>query len=108
MDKTDYITKEYLDKALDAKFESMIIEFKQYTIDLATGFREEIKGVCNQVAAIDEKLTRVDIRVVTMDKKLDSIGRDVFNIKEDLKLKADKKEVFGLKRRIMRLEAKNA
>ncbi len=117
MNKDDYVTKEYLDTKLqnfvtkdylDKKLELMFIRFERHVTDLASGFNEKIKGVCDQVSAIDEKLTRLDQKVTVIDQKVTSLGLDVFNIKENLKEKADKSEVLDLKKRVVKHEIKLA
>lgn len=117
MNKDDYVTKEYLDTKLqdfvtkdylDKKFEYWSLDMKQHITDLTSGFNEKIKGVCDQVSAIDEKLTRLDQKVNVIDQKVTSLSLDVFNIKENIKEKADKSEVLDLKKRVVKLEIKLA
>jgi archaellum component FlaC len=107
MNKEEYITKEYLDKTLDKKIELLIVRFERHVTDLASGFNEKLKGVCDQVASIDEKLTVLDQKVTGIDSKLTRVGLDVFNIDETLKEKTDKKETLDLKKRVIRLELKD-
>ena len=101
---------ERIDKKFATKsdLELMKVDFHRHVTDLTKGFNEKVKGVCNQVDAIDEKLTRIDIRTAKMDENLTSVQREVFYIKNELNEKTDKKETLGLKRRIIRLETKNA
>ena len=119
MNTETYVTKEYLDekfekfdKKLDKKFDEKIellkIELKQHTADLVSGFNEKVKGVCDQVTSLDEKLTRVENGVIDVDHKVTRIGADVFNIKNTIKEKTDKKDTLELKRRVIRLEHKIA
>ena len=120
MNKEEYITKEYFDKTLDKKLENfvtkdyldkklelLVVRFESHVTDLASGFNEKIKGVCDQVASIDEKLTVLDQKVTGIDSKLTRVVLDVFNIKETLKEKTDKKETLDLKKRVIKLELNN-
>lgn len=106
MNKEEYITKEYfdktLDKKLDHKFELWSKDIKQHMTDLKTGFREDVRIVCDQVSALGEKIDRVDqkitnleTKVSNMDIRLIEVQDDVILIKDVLPEKADKKRVLS-------------
>ncbi len=124
MNKEEYITKEYfdektkdfvtndsLDKKLDERFKLQMKELKQHTQDLTTGFREEVRVVCDQVSALGDKIdhiskevSEIKVDVKRMDQKINTIQDDITLIKDVLPEKADKTEVVDLRRRVIRLE----
>ncbi len=101
MRQNDYITNEYL----DTKLELMLVRFERHVTDLVTGFNEKIVGVCDHVKSIDEKATRIDQNVSEINRKLNGVSIDVFNLKEGLKEKTNKAETLKLKKRIVVIEA---
>lgn len=42
-----------------------------------------VDGLCDQLKALNKKLTRLDDRFVGMDKKITSIGRDLSSMIKD-------------------------
>ncbi len=117
----EYITKEYFEKTLDQKFDQKLKnfatkedfellrnDFKQHTTDLKTGFNESILGIGDYVKSLDEKITRIDERVVSMDLKLTNIQGNIVFIKDELRVKTNKKDTEKLERRVIHLEHKFA
>lgn len=101
MNKNDYITKEYLDKTLDMRFTEFRVEFgkemKQYMKDLRVVFSEEFKVVIDQVKSLDEKVDRIDGRLVNVEL-------DVKEIKNIIPNYVEKKHFNKLEKRVVVLE----
>lgn len=128
MSAEDYITKEYFETTLDKKLENFVTKdylderfkeqnkmIRQHMTDLTTGFREEVRIVCDKISSVDEKVTNLEGRMINLEDKvdglevkLDKVQNDVTLIKDVLKEKADKTEVKKLERRVLRLETQKA
>ena len=52
MHKEEYITKEYFEKISEKNSR----EIKQHMTDLTSGFNEKVKGIADQLQAVDERL----------------------------------------------------
>lgn len=98
MNKEEYVTKEYLNKTLDERFSQQEKVIKQHMTDLTSGFKEQIKGVSDQVKSVDERLV----------KSISKLQYDVTLIKEVLTEKTDVSETRELEKRVSRLETKFA
>ncbi len=108
MNKNDYITKEYSDKTFDMRFTEFRVEFgkemKQYMKDLRVGFSEELKVVIDQVKSLDEKVDRIDGRLVRVECSLSNLEIDVKEIKNIIPNYVENKHFNKLEKRVAVLE----
>lgn len=91
MPKKEYITKEYLDKTLDKKFDALAIK-------IAKGFEatankvdmdSKFTGIDNKFTGIDNKFTGIDNKFVIISKNINSLQvsleKKIDNTKDELK-----------------------
>ena len=130
MNREEYITKEYFEKYSEKNTR----EIKQHMTDLTSGFNEKVKGIADQLQAVDERLNgsinslderltgsinalderltgsinSLDNRFTTLETKVDRIQDDITLIKDVLGEKTDITETRRLEKRMTRLEVKLA
>lgn len=78
------ITKEYLDKAIDVKIESMMTRFEKHIASLSFELDKSMDDLCLQINKVNERLDRVENKVIDIDTRLSSVQSDVFYIKKGL------------------------